>query len=147
MRFFYSQVSFRLSLRVMGWDVIAKQHHDAAAHVRSGGSGERPAHSLPALTICKISISEFDLLLLEIYYCCYEQGFSLYCTELLAKVVHITRIRCCVIKVTGYRSSHALPYLILSTTAWAQFWYYSHFAEVETEAQRVKKFVQAHIPK
>ena len=35
MGFFYSQVSFRLCLRVTGWDVIAKQHHDAAAHVRS----------------------------------------------------------------------------------------------------------------
>lgn len=130
MGFFDSQVSFRLCLRVTGWDVIAKQHQGAAAHVRSGEFGERPVHSLPA-----------------IYYCWYEQGFSLYCTELLAEVVHITRIRCCVIKVTGHSSSHALLYLILSTTAWDQFWYYSHFADVETEAQRVKKFVQAHIPK
>ena len=40
-----------------------------------------------------------------------------------------------------------MPYLILSTTAWDQFWYYSHFADVETEAQKVKKFVQAHTPK
>ena len=128
--FFIPRCHFVCVLRVMGWDVLTKQHHDAAAHVRSGGFGERPVHSLPA-----------------IYYCWYEQCFSLYCTELLAKVVHITRIRCCVIKVTGYSSSRAWPYLILSTTAWDQFWYYSHFADVETEAQRVKKFVQAHIPK